>query len=202
MDSPDPLAGGNDDITWMPPGDTEHVGKIAYAFINIDRPSNNPAPFIYAALFSAAPMLHCRLHTSSRGNMMLHFGSRGDRDAVVDLSPIIHDGTRLSLERADETSNRFTIEQQCLVAVSAIDFLEEHWDLEGILAGFHKLGTVIDIDPACLGDDHFVLRVVWHGTQQPGSRTTSTSGTWVATLAGSRWAVPSPKVLRISPRAE
>ena len=46
------------------------------------------------------------------------------------------------------------------MAVSTVDFLEEHWDLEGISTGFWKLGTIIDIDLACLGDDHSVLRVV------------------------------------------
>jgi hypothetical protein len=32
--------------------------------------------------------------------------------------------------------------------------------LERISAGFRKLGTVVDIDPTCLGDDHSVLWVV------------------------------------------
>jgi hypothetical protein len=51
---------------------------------------------------------------------------------VTGLSPIIHDGTRLSLEHAEETSNHFSIEQKWLVAVSTVDFPEEHWDLERI----------------------------------------------------------------------
>lgn len=66
-DSLDPLAGGEDDITWMPPGDMERAGKVAYAYININGPSNNPAPFIHEALFSGAPTVHCTLHPSSRG---------------------------------------------------------------------------------------------------------------------------------------
>ena len=41
--------------------------------------------------------------------MMLRFASRIARDAVVGLSPIIHDGARLSLERSKETSNSFGI---------------------------------------------------------------------------------------------
>jgi hypothetical protein len=42
-DSPDPLAGDDNDIIWMPSGDMERVGKIAYGYINIDGPSDNPA---------------------------------------------------------------------------------------------------------------------------------------------------------------
>lgn len=73
VDSPDPLADGANDITWMPSGDMERAGKVAYAFINIDSPSDNPVPFIRGALFLVAPTVPCSLHPSSRGNMMLRF---------------------------------------------------------------------------------------------------------------------------------
>lgn len=159
-DSRDPLAGGEDSVTWMPEGDMERMGRIAYIYINVDGLSDNPAPFIRAALFAAAPTVYCQLLPSSRGNMMLRFNNRADHDGVVGLSPIIHDGARLTLEWAEETSNRFVIQQRWLVAVSAVDFPEEHWDPARIVAGFRKLGTVVEIDPACLGNDHSVLRVV------------------------------------------
>ena len=58
--------------------------------------------------------------------MMLHFCSHGDRDVVMSLSPITHDGARLTLEHAEEMSNRFSIEQKWRVAVLAVDFPEEH----------------------------------------------------------------------------
>lgn len=39
-----------------------------------------------------------------------------------------------------------------------VDFLEEHWNIKGIKASIAKLGTVIDIDPAYLGEgDNSVL---------------------------------------------
>jgi hypothetical protein len=103
----------------------EHLAKVSYAYINIDGPSNNPAPFIRATLFSVAPTVHCMLHPSSCG-MMLRFGSHGNHDVVVGLSPITHDGALLSPERSKETSDRFGIELKWLVAVSAVDFPEEH----------------------------------------------------------------------------
>lgn len=46
------------------------------------------------------------------------------------------------------------------MAVSAVDFPKEHWDPVRIQDGFRKLGIVVDIDPAFLGDDHSILRVV------------------------------------------
>ena len=41
------------------------LGQIAYAYINLDGPSDNPAPFICAALFSVAPTVHFMRHASS-----------------------------------------------------------------------------------------------------------------------------------------
>jgi hypothetical protein len=111
-------------------------------------------------MFSVVPTVHFTMHASSCVNIMLRFDSRGDRNVVLGLNPIIHDGARISLERVEEMSNRFFIEQKWLMAVSAVNFLKEHLDLEQIPAGFCNLGTIVDIDPACLGDDHLVLRVV------------------------------------------
>lgn len=90
----------------------ERASKIAYALINIDRSTDNPSPFICATLFSVAPTVHCSLHPSSRGCMMLRFNNSGDRDAMVDLCPIFHDGACLSPKRSEETSNCFDIEQK------------------------------------------------------------------------------------------
>lgn len=45
-DSLDPLAGGDDDITWILSGDMERVDRIAYAYINIDGPSDPPSSML------------------------------------------------------------------------------------------------------------------------------------------------------------
>ena len=57
-------------------------------------------------------------------------------------------------------SNRFSIEQKFLVALSVVNFPEEHWDPDQIQARFCKLVTLVDIDPAYLGDNNSVLQVV------------------------------------------
>jgi hypothetical protein len=85
-DSP-PMGDWRDEIIWMPEGDMERVGKVAYAYININGPTDSPTPYIRSALFSVAPIVHFRPFSSSRGHMLLRFDSRGDRDAVAALSP-------------------------------------------------------------------------------------------------------------------
>ncbi|CAN6270193.1 unnamed protein product [Urochloa humidicola] len=92
--------------------------------------------------------------------MMLLFDSREQRDAVVNDQPIIHDGGRLTFERSEETSNRFVAIPEWLVAVSSLDFPPEHWNRANVPAAFRKLGTVVEIDPACLDGDYSSMRVI------------------------------------------
>ncbi|KAJ1272950.1 hypothetical protein BS78_06G242300 [Paspalum vaginatum] len=155
----------DDDPLWMPPGDFEFGSRVAYAYLNEDAPTLNPSPFIRAAIYSVANAVHYTMHPSSRGAMMLIFDNRELRDAVVDMQPIIHDGGRLSLERSEETSNRFLAIPEWLVALEATDFPAEHWNPVGIPAGFRKLGTVVEIDPENIHpnprhSDYTSLRVV------------------------------------------
>lgn len=89
----------------------ELAGRTAFTFINLDGPMDNPGPYIHSVLFTVAPTIHYRLIPSSRGHMLLRFDSKADSDAVASLSPIIHNGTRLTLERSEETSNHFILEQ-------------------------------------------------------------------------------------------
>jgi hypothetical protein len=95
-------------VLWMPPGDMERVGRIAFTTLNEDSPTFNPAP----------SSVQCCSRWLSRSttalspppeNLLLRFDSRADRDVVVDLSPIIHEGRRITLERSEKTTNRFVI---------------------------------------------------------------------------------------------
>lgn len=150
----------DEDILWMPDGDMERAGRFAYVFLNDAAPTDSPAPFIHAAISSVAFGAHFRMFPSSRGHMLLRFDSRAARDAVVDMAPFVHDGGRVSLERSEETSNRFVARQDWLVAVTARSFPDEYWTPTGIPAAFRKLGTVVEIDQDCLEDDYSSLRVV------------------------------------------
>jgi hypothetical protein len=44
----------------------ERAGRIAFATLNEDSPTFNPAPFIRAVLFSVAERVHYRTFASSR----------------------------------------------------------------------------------------------------------------------------------------
>jgi len=71
-------------VLWMPnSGDMEFASRVAYASINIDAPTDSPAPFIHAAVFSVASDVHYRMFPSSQGDMMLVFDSSIERDMVV-----------------------------------------------------------------------------------------------------------------------
>lgn len=117
---------GNDELFWMPDGDIERVWGTAFMFINDNGPIAAPAPYIHSILFTAAPNTHCQLIPSSQGHMLLKFDSKADQDTVANLSPIIHDDARLTIERAKESSNRFILDQPWLVAISVTEFPGEH----------------------------------------------------------------------------
>lgn len=110
----------------MPPGDIERLGTLAYVTLSDDAPMSTPAPYIRATLMEVAEHVHYRMHPSSRGHRLLHFDSKVDRDAMVDLSPIHHEAGHLTLECPKDTSNRFIIRCPWLLAVAATDFPEEH----------------------------------------------------------------------------
>lgn len=154
-------------LLWMPPGNMEFTSCVAYATINDDTPTLSPAPFIRVALFFVASNTRLRLFPSSQGHMMLVFDSAIEHDMVVDLSPVIHDGGRVSLVRSEETENRFWVSLDWLVAVSATHFPPEHWTLVGIPAAFRQLGIVVEIDSDCL-QDHDFLYARRHRSWPPG----------------------------------
>lgn len=104
----------------------ERVWRTAFAFINDNGSTTTPAPYTPSVLAAVAPTTYCWLMASPRGYMLLKFNSRADRDALASLSPIIHDGARFTLERAEASSNRFVLDQPWLAAISAVDFLGEH----------------------------------------------------------------------------
>jgi hypothetical protein len=83
----------------------EQVRKLAYATLSNDAPTSNPTPYTHAPLMEVAKRVHYRMFPSSRGHMLFRLDSRADRDAVVDLSPIEHDGGHVTFERPKDTSN-------------------------------------------------------------------------------------------------
>ena len=113
-------------LLWMPPSNTEFASRVAYTTINDGAPASSPAPFIKAALFSMASNVHFRMYTSSQGHMLLVFDSTIEHDVLVHVSPIVHGGGSLSIVRSEETNNRFHVNPEWLIVVSATRFPAQH----------------------------------------------------------------------------
>jgi hypothetical protein len=103
----------------MLPVNLEFSSRVAFTFLNEEAPMTNPAPYTQAALFTVANNVHYMMFPSSQGSMMLMFDSMVKQDAVVHMSSIVHDGGHASLECSEETSNRFLVLPEWLVAISA-----------------------------------------------------------------------------------
>jgi hypothetical protein len=141
----------------------ERAGKIAFASLNANAPTTSPTPFIRVAIFSVAKGVHYHTFASSRGNLLMRFDSRADRDTVVDRSPIHQEGGCVLLEKVKDTTFRFLIHTPWLMALSALDFPIDQWHVEGIRAGFAELGYVVEIDDDCIREnveDYSTMRVV------------------------------------------
>lgn len=168
---------GDHDILWMLEVDTERACQITYAFIAEDGTIHAPAPFIRSTIFSIAPRVHSACPRTSRGQMMLIFNTMTEWDFVVGECPIIHDRASLVLECSKEGTNHFFTEQPWLVAIATTRFPDEHWTMTEILAMFAKLGTVVDIDWACLTGYTPLIRVVVARESPRASRTFNVWGT-------------------------
>lgn len=70
---------------------------MAYAFINVDGPTDNPGPYNHSAMFAVVLNVHFCVVPSFLRHMLLHFNYKVDRDRTTDLNPIIHEGARLTL---------------------------------------------------------------------------------------------------------
>lgn len=65
-------------VLWMPLGDMERLGTLAYVTLSDDAPTSTPVPYIRAVLMEATERVHYRMHPSSRGHMLLCFDSGAD----------------------------------------------------------------------------------------------------------------------------
>nr|XP_034570764.1 extensin-like [Setaria viridis] len=89
-----------------------------------------PSPLIHAALHVAAPHLRFQLLPSPRGVALLHFGSPAAREMAMDVQPVHLNGATVTLERAEETDDRFVREPEWLAHVAIWNLPPEHWSVE------------------------------------------------------------------------
>ncbi|AQK93753.1 hypothetical protein ZEAMMB73_Zm00001d010260 [Zea mays] len=142
-------------------GDLLLKNRLAFAFL--DNPAATPdiSSFIDAALGSACPGIRVELLPSSRGVKLLRFANNSDRERLRALSPISFGGLSLSLERPEETSNRFIRTPEWLALVALTDFPPEQWSDASIRRCFTAGAEVLEINPDCLdGHNYGPLQLV------------------------------------------
>jgi hypothetical protein len=146
---------------WLPRGQVEVAARLAFAYVSRAEVCAFVAPFIRAAIASVFPQISVELLPSSRGAMLLRFTTPAIRELVRNASPISFQGARLSLERPQETPNRFFRSPSWLAQVAVTDYPPEHWNAEHIRRSFSGFCNVVEIDPACLTCfDYSPLRLV------------------------------------------
>jgi hypothetical protein len=140
---------------WLPQGDLLLKNRLTFAFL--DNPAVIPdiSAFVDAALGSACLDIHAELLPSTRGVKLLRFGNNSDQERLWALSPIRFEGSSLTLERPEETSNRFTRTPEWLALVALTDFPPEQWSEASICRCFTVGAEVLEINPDCLDGHNF-----------------------------------------------
>jgi hypothetical protein len=140
---------------WLPQGDLLLKNHLAFAFL--DNPTVIPdiSAFVGAALGPACPNIHVELLPSTRGVKLLWFANSSDRERLRALSPIRFEGSSLTLERPEETSNRFTRTPKWLALVALTDFPPEQWSEASIRCCFTAGAEVLEVNPDYLDGHNF-----------------------------------------------
>jgi hypothetical protein len=93
--------------------------------------------------------------------MLLRFNTMTKQELVRVGSPIDFCGGHLSLERPQETPNRFFRTLGWLAQVSVTDYPPKHWDSEHIKQSFKGFCNIVEIDTVCLTTfDYSLLRLI------------------------------------------
>lgn len=87
--------------------------------------------------------------------MIPRCNSLADYDSLRLLSPISCEGSKLILQKPEETSNCFYRIPTWLAFVFIVDFPNEHWYESKIKECFTGFSVVAEIDPACLTGNSF-----------------------------------------------
>ncbi|TVU26818.1 hypothetical protein EJB05_29383, partial [Eragrostis curvula] len=117
----------------------EATSQYANIYVMLPSVALNPAPFIRDAIAAELPGMEFAMH----------------------FSPIHHGHGRITLERSEDTGNRFNRVPPWLGYLSATDYPIEHWTPDHIPAAFSNIGHVCEIDPTCVNGYNFSsVRVV------------------------------------------
>jgi hypothetical protein len=134
---------------WLSRGQAEVVSCLAFTWIAPAEVCANATSFIHSAIASVLPKVPVELLPPLGAAMQLRFATLAERELARNLSPINFQGAHLTLERPEETPNRFFRKPQWLARVAVVGYPPKHWHEELILRSFTVLCDIIEIDPSC-----------------------------------------------------
>ncbi|KAJ1256615.1 hypothetical protein BS78_K342600 [Paspalum vaginatum] len=140
---------------WVSPGDPSLSSCLLFA--HVDRPEEvgDMREFLQAAFGSVQPMMPVEMLPSSRGVMIFRFTSHEEREMARECSPIPWERVVLSLERPEDSDNRFFFVPEWLALVALKEFPLDHWTEEKIKACFTAGCRVVEINPEFLSGNNF-----------------------------------------------
>nr|TKV94400.1 LOW QUALITY PROTEIN: hypothetical protein SEVIR_9G292300v2 [Setaria viridis] len=160
---------------WVNEGDWEHASR--FAFVYVAPPSCCRGPLPPDPRCAPPPHLRFQLLPSPRGVALLHFGSPAAREMAMDVQPVHLNGATVTLERAEETDDRFVREPEWLAHVAIWNLPPEHWSVEQVRDILRCVGTLIEVDPFCSpGFDRSCMRVHPRLPSRLGVHTPSSRG--------------------------
>ena len=147
-------------------GDFE--GARCFAYVYLEHAVHSPHLFIRQAMEQAAGALAFQLAASARGAGIMVFNTLEERDEIGAMSPVVHDGNSIRIERHEEADNRFYAFYR---VYAAVDFPLEHWDEDRAREALSAVGNVCCLDPACFDAGDFtsiraVVRLDHHAELQ------------------------------------
>jgi hypothetical protein len=142
-------------------GTGEFEEARCFAYVYLEHAVHYPHLFIRKAMELAAGAPAFKLAASARGAGLMIFDTPEERDEIIAMSPIAHDGNRLTLEKHEEADNRFFAFYRLYAEIAASDFPLEHWTMDRAREALGAVGSVCCLDPMCFeGGDYTSIRAV------------------------------------------
>jgi hypothetical protein len=142
-------------------GNGEFEDARAFAYVYLRDAMHAPHLFIRRAMEQACGAPAFQLAASARGVGIMKFNSAEERDAIVAMSPVAHEGNLITVERHEEADNRFYAFYRAYAEVAVVDYPLEHWDEDSAREVLAALGNVCCLDPMYFGGgDYTSMRAV------------------------------------------
>lgn len=140
---------------FMPPARMRRFAHLAFALV--DPLPRHPHHVVRSALVRGGnPRVN--LAPSNYGAVLILFENNAARELAMQNAPFFGQEHVVSLERHEETPNRFQFDHEAFVTVSVRNFPLEHWNRERIVFSAGPYANPHSVDPVCVhGNDYFSM---------------------------------------------